>query len=260
MSRRQFFCEICHRSISVGRYRQYRICTRGHCRISWNREFWNRVRKGALRNRQEMRRAAQLLQPAAVKLVPAAGEDYLPVVVPANTKPVVPLSPDRRRAFRDHLSQQMQQLGSSAAHARTETEQTAEHQTPDSDPVLLNVCATCQGRCCKPGYNSGKISTHTLKNYMARYPALSADEVIQAYLSFLPTTAVEDSCVFHGETGCALPRAMRSVTCNTYMCDNLRIIQEELQETNPGHLLVISAIGKSPQRASYIDGPQVESS
>jgi hypothetical protein len=42
------------------------------------------------------------------------------------------------------------------------------------------------------------------------------------YADAVPERSVERSCVFHGEQGCALPRELRSHTCNSYFCRPMR--------------------------------------
>jgi hypothetical protein len=44
---------------------------------------------------------------------------------------------------------------------------------------------------------------------------------MSAYLSYLPEKTFKESCVYHTETGCSLPRDMRSHVCNDYLCDTL---------------------------------------
>ena len=38
------------------------------------------------------------------------------------------------------------------------------------------------------------------------------------------------SCVYHGADGCALPRALRSDTCNRYFCEGLQRVRDAGRE------------------------------
>jgi hypothetical protein len=54
----------------------------------------------------------------------------------------------------------------------------------------------------------------------------SGDALIDAYLSHVPTRSYAASCIYHGASGCALPRALRSETCTSFLCDGLKAVSE----------------------------------
>ena len=57
---------------------------------------------------------------------------------------------------------------------------------------------------------------------MAAHPALNDEAVVAAYAAWLPERTLHPGCVYQGEQGCTLPRAMRSAICNAYLCGGLR--------------------------------------
>ena len=69
-----------------------------------------------------------------------------------------------------------------------------------------------------------------MKHYLERHAHAETDRVVQDYLDYLPTDSYEDGCVFQGRKGCTLPRDMRSITCNTFLCPSLRNIQDHLEK------------------------------
>ena len=57
--------------------------------------------------------------------------------------------------------------------------------------------------------------------------------MIDDYLSRIPDVAHQDSCIFHGADGCALPRELRSDVCNNFECNGLLSIRETVLEEKP---------------------------
>lgn len=66
------------------------------------------------------------------------------------------------------------------------------------------------------------------------------EELLTIYLSKMPETIWSDSCVFHGELGCALPRDMRAEICNTYRCDELKRSRQRLQNEPAAPLFAVA--------------------
>lgn len=253
-----FHCEICDRVISVSRYRRFRYCYRQPCRATWYRQFWMRVRKGTLEGPFDMQRAAELLGPAAERLVdrdPHARGAV--VVVPDNSRRIATLPEKRKRAFRHHVMTRISEAAAEqAARPSEDTVKVANvsDASAAADPltVLQNACATCQGRCCWPGQNSALLTTNTIRRFMREHPHLRPRDVLAAYLERLPSKTYVASCVFHTPQGCALPRQMRSYTCNTFMCSNLVEIQQQVKSSQHRDWLIIAAQGTSPSRATRV--------
>jgi hypothetical protein len=66
---------------------------------------------------------------------------------------------------------------------------------------------------------------------MAKHPDQNPAQVLAAYMAYLPDESFEDSCVNHTETGCALPRDMRSSVCNGYVCESLMKLKDLFADT-----------------------------
>ena len=100
---------------------------------------------------------------------------------------------------------------------------------------LLNVisdqlCGMCKGSCCAAGGNVAYLTVETIRQFKQQNPDLSAEEILQAYMSRVPVESVTSACINQTSTGCALPREMRSDTCNEYFCDTLKGWREREQE------------------------------
>ena len=60
------------------------------------------------------------------------------------------------------------------------------------------------------------------------------------YSSFLSEKSYDGSCVFQGPVGGTLPREIRSVTCNRFLCEPIINLQMELRADSASQCLAIS--------------------
>src|SRR5262249_27683362 len=94
----------------------------------------------------------------------------------------------------------------------------------DTNPGSLDLsdaCRACRGYCCRKGGNDAYLDFESTALAWGRFPHLSKAELISAYLATVPERAFADSCIFHAEHGCYLPRGMRSPVCGAYLCAQL---------------------------------------
>ena len=71
-------------------------------------------------------------------------------------------------------------------------------------------------------------------------PGLSDRQIVAAYLDLLPAHGRNDSCINHTSRGCALPREMRSTTCNRYACEALaRLQHHQRSDAGVGVVMVV---------------------
>ena len=99
--------------------------------------------------------------------------------------------------------------------------------------ILGNVCAACQGSCCRAGGTHAFLDAARVREILAQHG--NADDVRAAYESRFPETSVRGSCVFHGAAGCRLPRGLRGGLCNRFECPGL---EEARRETEDGAALL----------------------
>jgi hypothetical protein len=103
--------------------------------------------------------------------------------------------------------------------------------------VLAGACAACGGRCCRAGGDVAYLTADTVGDFVDAHPGLDGRRVAAAYLAHVPELTVPGSCVYHGAVGCGLPREMRSVVCNRFLCDGLvelRALVRRRDEAPPG--------------------------
>jgi len=147
------------------------------------------------------------------------------VVLPAYSGKTVARRQGRVRLLRDYLREQLDDV---AGLPPLEETASPEADLAASAPPLRSesVCAKCRGQCCRKGGDHGYISPGTLQRVLAADPALGGGALIDAYVSHVPTRSYAGSCIYHSASGCALPRALRSETCTSFLCDGLKAVSE----------------------------------
>lgn len=144
-------------------------------------------------------------------------------VVPANDAGPVPLEPSARAGFRAHLRRVLAELEATGPSPREPgTRGAAEAPSTEEAAAIARACATCRGWCCRRGGTHAFLDARSLERVLLADPTRTADEVEATYLAHLGETHLEGGCVFQGEAGCTLPRTLRSDTCNTWLCADLR--------------------------------------
>jgi hypothetical protein len=146
--------------------------------------------------------------------VPYPDDDAIPVIVPRSGRALAPISPERLRRLRDHLTR-------TVASMRPDEPPSNVRDGPEGfhAKVAATACTLCRGWCCRGGADDGFLDEPTLARVS---PSLmSGAEVIDMYLERVPDVGYAGSCIFHGVRGCTLDRSTRSDVCNAYFCDGL---------------------------------------
>lgn len=171
------------------------------------------------------------------------------VLLPANTRELVPLPAASRATFLAHLHiiaarAFAQPLASDAsddgADARDDVDaQLSEqvnagvamsHDAGLPAGMVEGGCGTCRGACCTAGGTHAFLKEESLLR--VRRQLLSAVDTPEAlvahYEAALPAMHYDGSCVFHDRMGCTLARGMRSSLCNRYQCGGLTQLSRAL--------------------------------
>jgi hypothetical protein len=88
---------------------------------------------------------------------------------------------------------------------------------------------------------------------MQEHPEQSPEGILLAYLSHLGEESVERSCFYHQRDGCALPRAMRSDTCNRFLCPGLIEFRNAISNQTVPRGFVAATEGTSIVSAAFCD-------
>ena len=95
------------------------------------------------------------------------------------------------------------------------------------------LCTCCRGACCSGGGDHAYLRVETMVAHRRAEPDLEPADLIARYLDRIPTRTIPGGCVNQTTTGCSLPRAWRSETCNSFYCGPLRDYLEDADETAP---------------------------
>ncbi len=162
--------------------------------------------------------------------------DVRQVRLPANEAETGPLSDERRDTFRVNVSAAIRRAFDDPDRPFPETPETA----ADGAPLIQAACGACRGSCCKYGADHAYLYPDHFRRLLRDHPGRSPEEVLSDYLARLPQRVYDDSCVYHTETGCALPRELRSNLCNTFLCGPLEELMKS-QSVAPVPVLVTCA-------------------
>jgi len=160
---------------------------------------------------------------------------------------------ERRQAFRSNIESLVNELVSRLDGSEGPTGEppaspgtTAQTAAPAKrDRLTAAVCAECRGFCCGGGNTRAYLRVDTLRKLIERRPDLHLEQLPEVYTECLPERSYSGSCVFHSERGCALPREMRSDTCNDYFCKGQKDLRAAMENGAPARAFV--AISDSTQ-------------
>jgi hypothetical protein len=160
-------------------------------------------------------------------------ESFTLVVIPRND------ARSTKQKLRRHLREMLDQA---VRHQDDVTAGTADPRPPlppvdpppaDMAGVLLSACISCRGDCCRTGGEHAYLTSDSMLAYIDEHPDDTPDAVIDAYMAFIPSRTIERGCVYQGAKGCALPREMRSNTCNRFYCASLTAFRSEGMPDTP---------------------------
>ena len=243
-------CTVCGRTLTVHEAAVGVVCNQTDCR--------HQVLKEQLA--QQAKRDAQILERAEAvseSLSQSWGvhrDDHLLGVVPSNDRPFRPVPQRRLRAFSDRLNRVLSEAvairfrnGGAAIESRQDINPNEDAPSSDgqskSENATIVACTTCRGQCCEQGGDHAFINVDTLLRYLAEHPSARPRDVYDAYLSRLGSRCYEGSCVYHGDSGCRLPRAMRSDLCNRFRCKGLTELCHQSEPRDSDRVVVVSISG-----------------
>ena len=267
---KQYRCESCDQPITARRFRQFKICSKHRCRVAANRrrslqeqERYHEQRATLLRSFRSL--ADQTRESLNLELKP----DTMFVIAPANLDQCTELPARRIQDFRERMLVEIRravecrvEFPASGETANLPGEAPASDQDTSAESrrskVLRHACALCAGHCCRRGSNHAYIKSETIQRVMRDNPGMRPGEVMDAYVSFLPSQTYENSCVYHTRDGCALPVPLRSDLCNRYFCSPLQEFRERTNDSELGQVFLAAAEDDRLVRAELIDEHQTQ--
>lgn len=141
---------------------------------------------------------------------------------------------ERRERYRDHLVSILTRARagegladwayeqSRGIESRLQAQDSLLAARPDLGVASESLCRLCEGGCCTSGAEHAYLTEYDMLRLLATHPDWDDDQVVAAYLGHVTEQSRAGSCINHTAQGCALPRALRSVVCNAYYCDELK--------------------------------------
>ncbi len=212
-------CRVCARPLGASE-RAARLCATAACRQQVLRDVrerrqreWNVLVAQAHAIRNDGAASAGVADAAAYPVTAVTGRRTTPT----------PVSRERRRAYRARLATLIGEAvrRRDAGVPYDEAPYEPEPVTDDLAYVLGAACTLCSGGCCRGGANHAYLAIDTLRRWLDAHPAARPRDALRAYLERVPAVSLEHSCINHTERGCALPRELRSDTCNRFFCGAL---------------------------------------
>jgi hypothetical protein len=149
------------------------------------------------------------------------------IELPGCDRPLTAVEPARRQALATHLEAVVADVSFAAIDRPDGT------GPKQSSPDFRAACAACRGHCCQKGGTDAYLDFESVGLAWGRFPHLSKEELVAAYLDAIPARSFADSCIFHAEHGCNLPETMRSPVCGAYLCGPLLELQTSLSGKPP---------------------------
>ena len=235
-------CVVCGKALTVHEGVRGDACSQASCQWMALRQ---KLQAASERRERTLDQVRRLQRDLLVTISNSAPDEAPVVLLPANERPLGNLPERRRRRFRDYYMQSLSKAAArrfsrAARDAGDGYEEGDSHlllaENPDTLALLGKACATCRGNCCEQGGEHAFQRPEVIRRYMQVHPELRPRDLLAAYLSRLPRVSYQGSCVFHCRDGCNLPRAMRSRTCNEYLCDRLSEINRIACDSGPARV------------------------
>lgn len=162
---------------------------------------------------------------AAVQATP----DIVKLIIPKGPTTVIAFSNERRKIHTEYLSKILQEADE-ATNSECDSDTKIQGDGDAFNSLAIGLCTACAGGCCTKGGDVAYLTADTMRRVRTSFPDLSSEDVLRSYLELLPSESMEGSCIYHTQRGCALPRDLRSDTCNQYACEALRALPKTMSD------------------------------
>ncbi len=185
------------------------------------------------------------------------------MVVPAIDYEQAPQPTERIAAFRRTLEESFVEAERLAMHPLRRPGLLSGYRPRDEDcdsRAVVNACSTCRGWCCRMGHQHAYLSPEFLAWRLKTEPSVTPEEMVDDYIDRIPAESQNESCLYHTTTGCAMPREIRSSTCNDFLCPGIRQHQSAIDEDPHQATVVVAFDGDAYVRVGDMgsDGNRTE--
>jgi len=167
----------------------------------------------------------------------------------AETK-LVPVSKSARAAHRAHLMALVnEQPADDAAQPLAEASPSTARGEQEG-----RLCGQCRGYCCAHGGQTHAFITRPqLLRWQLRESGRTLQGAVDWYMAQVPQRHTRRACIYQGPQGCVLPREDRADICNSYACDSLVQMHEELLDDREAAFVAVTPSGGALVRRALID-------
>lgn len=222
-------CRYCQRPLSLLEEKAG-VCLAPACRQRAHQEA------AGAKQRAHDAAVSELVQLGRTRQLVADPDSYPVIPIPAQHRPLGPASVERKQAFVRHLDALLAGVEGPARMGQVT------HYTLPGEVERLSIqgCIGCRGACCQTGSTHAWLTVPDIQRIRASQGDLAPEQFRAQYLDRLDgSPRYIESCVFHGEKGCVLPREIRSERCNAHWCGELRQLQRSLREGRPARALLV---------------------
>ena len=247
-------CPICGVPLSVNEQARARTCQLPRCKGEFLR---GQLQRQSEESHHVQLKAEQYRDSVCLKDLPQAGKTDV-CVLPANIQKLNSLPEKRIRLFRDRLigvisGAMVAKHGKSrVSNQEAEYELGREASTTEDPAIVGHACATCRGECCSQGGDHAFLQPEVIARYMDAFPRQRPIEILATFMSYLPRKTYQGSCVYHGATGCGLPREMRASLCNDFQCKGLKKMCAQIRFCEEPEVFAVAVNGTEIVRGAAI--------
>jgi len=251
-------CPSCGSELTTAHERHENICGALACRGPWlQQQIAEQKRKEKAAQASIDDGGREYLQQKFPELheKTLSGKSLL-IVVPAIDYDQAPQPAERVAAFRRVLEEACVEADQLANHPLRRNRLLSGYEPRDKDcdsRAVINACSTCRGWCCRMGHQHAYLSPEFLAWRFVQDESLTSEAMIDDYIDRIPEKSQNDSCLYHTEMGCALPREIRSSTCNDFLCPGLRQHKASIDQDPHQPTVVVAFDGEEYLRAADMD-------
>lgn len=255
-------CHYCHKSLSQTESIMGDVCNDAHCRLSWQND---KLKLEQLQLKQKLEQDLafeekvyinhqQFIEKAGIKNTIST----IVSVVPANIYTITDIPQQRIQELRRYLEKCINDA-MVLTHAQDDkcdiifkaTDSLTNTESEQERDAMIQACSTCKGFCCLGGgRRHGFQDTQNILGYMQRNSQLSPAEILTQYIERIPQQSYQDSCLYHTESGCNLPRDMRAEICNRALCKGLERMKRRLTQGTPDAVFIVAQSDYQPVRSA----------
>lgn len=252
----EFRCCICDKPITHTQATLLHTCDHYKCRFAYLDQLRNEAKE--LDAKMEIKHRAFREKLDAIRDQAAAVEGisepstFVPVCVPRCDSEITEVSTERRAMLRENLLAVLAELVTSdlanqqrppdvpdASVTRVTGDDTSR---PSELPlVFAAACTTCGGYCCQQGAEHAHLHASKFDEYLRSHPETDPNQLVEQYMHRVPSSAHENSCIFHAEDGCSLPRELRSDLCNRFECNGLVAIRDAVADDHTDRFFIVAS-------------------